>query len=310
MDRAATLATLPALPALPPAHAVMSRRLRLQVQQFFDQAEPEASVLVVDSCGPVVTQQLQILDAVGHERLLRLRAVHAFSGGAFALFIYLGLLSGAGRIRPAELATRENEQRFRTFHHPGSAPVARAIFHLLTGRPAFASSQPVHDSLRFILEQRFVDAPFRQMPANLHLNVKDKQTGRSVEISHATLSRPELAPLAAMTMGEIISMCVGIPGVYGDADGLRRYGDPIYASDHRSYIKAICDSGAPTLVSTPWREGSKGSMRFVKCTAARHPRVAVAADMARMLLNLRNRDWQNYACAAFEHPVPAGDPFQ
>lgn len=289
----------PEVPPLSRPYVAMSRELRAAVERFFSHADPEASVLVIDSCGPVITSQFQILEAIGLERLSRMKEVHAFSGGAFALFVYLGLASGAGRICPTQLSTRENERRFRAFHHPGAAPVARVMLNLLTGRTVFGSAKPVHDSLRYMLQDDFVDAPFERMPANLRLHLNDRQAGRSVELSRATLATPGHAGLAQLPMRDLISLCVSIPRVYGDGG---RYGDPVYARDHRDYIKARCANGSPTLVSTPWRTGTRGAITFVKCTASRYPKAALMLDMARMIFNVRNRDWQRYASAAFQFP--------
>jgi hypothetical protein len=287
---------------LPKPYLEMSLELRTAVEQFFSHAEPEASVLVIDSCGPVVTSQFQILDAIGLERLSRMKEVHAFSGGAFALFVFLGLASGAGRICATQLATRDSERRFRAFHHPGVVPIASVILNLLKGRTIFGSAKPVHDSLRYMLEDEFLDATFERMPTNLRLHLDDRRAGRSVELSRTTLDTPERELLANMTMRDIISLCVNIPHVYGGRDGL--YGDPAYARDHRNYIKTICSSGSPTLVSTPWRTGTKDAITFVKCTASRYPKAALMLDMARMIFNARNRDWQRYASAAFLYPTP------
>lgn len=286
-------------PPLARPYMAMSRELRATVEHFFSHAEPESCVLVVDSCGPIITSQFQILEAIGLERLSRMKEVHAFSGGAFALFVYLGLASGAGRICTTQLSTRENERRFRAFHHPGPAPVARVILNLLTGRTVFGSAKPVHDSLRYLLQDEFVDAPFERMPENLRLHLNDRQVGRSIELSRATLATPESASLVNLSMRDLISLCVSIPRVYGDGE---RYGDPVYARDHRDYIKNICANGLPTLVSTPWRTGTKDAITFVKCTASRYPKAALMSDMARMIFNVRNRDWQRYASAAFQFP--------
>ncbi|MBC7730729.1 MAG: hypothetical protein H7306_02360 [Bacteriovorax sp.] len=286
-------------PVLSQPYMAMSRELRASVVQFFARTEPEQSVLVVDSCGPVITSQFQILEAIGLERLFRMKEVHAFSGGAFALFVYLGLASGAGRICPTQLLMRENERRFRQFHHPSTAPVARVLLNLLTGRTVFGSAKPVHDSLRYMLQDDFVDAPFDLMPANLRLHLNDRQAGRSVELSRAMLATPDRASLSELPMRDLISLCVSIPRVYGDGG---RYGDPVYARDHRDHIKNVCANGAPTLVSTPWRTGTKDAITFVKCTASRHPKAALMSDMLRMIFNVRNRDWQRYATAAFKFP--------
>ncbi|MDP2074190.1 hypothetical protein [Hydrogenophaga sp.] len=286
-------------PVLSQPYMAMSRELRASVEQFFARAEPEQSVLVVDSCGPVITSQFQILQAIGLERLSRMKEVHAFSGGAFALFVYIGLASGAGRICPTQLSTPENERRFREFHHPSSVPVARVLLNLLTGHTVFGSAKPVHDSMRYMLQNEFVDTPFDLMPANLHLHLHDRQAGRSIELSRATLTTPDRASLGELPMLDVISLCVSIPRVYGD-DG--RYGDPVYARDHRDHIKNVCANGAPTLVSTPWRTGTKDAITFVKCTASRYPKAALMSDMLRMIFNVRNRDWQRYASAAFQFP--------
>lgn len=286
-------------PVLSQPYMAMSRELRASVEQFFARAEPEQSVLVVDSCGPVITSQFQILEVIGLERLSRMKEVHAFSGGAFALFVYLGLASGAGRICPTQLSTPENERRFRQFHHPSPVPVARVLLNLLTGRTVFGSAKPVHDSLGYMLQDDFVDAPFDLMPANLRLHLNDRQAGRSIELSRATLATPERASLGELPMRDLISLCVSIPRVYGDGG---RYGDPVYARDHRNHIRNVCANGAPTLVSTPWRTGTKDAITFVKCTASRHPKAALMSDMLRMIFNVRNRDWQRYATAAFQFP--------
>jgi hypothetical protein len=284
---------------IPPHYVAMSRTLRDGVDAFFGRHAPEESVLVLDSTGPLVTRQYQILDAVGYERLLRMKQVHTFSGGTFVLFVYLGLMRGAGRISRLDLGSRENERRFRLFHHDLPFSVPRALWNVARRKPAFDSAQPVYSSLDFILDRRYTDCRFGELPANVHLHLGDRATGKSVVLSHHTIADGTMAALAALPMRDVIAMSVSLPLIYGPKGTTGTHLDPIYARDHARHVKRVCSSGAPTLVSTPWRAGAKGSIQFVQCTVPGNPKLVLARDLVKMFLNLRNMNWCYDVHAAF-----------
>jgi hypothetical protein len=284
---------------LPPRYVAMSRALRSEVEAFFTQHTPEESVLVIDSTGPQVTRQYQILDAVGCDRLLRMKAIHGFSGGNFVLFVYLGLMLGAGKISCLDLGSRENERRFRRFHHALPFSVPRALLNLLRRKPAFESAQPVYSSLEYTLQPSYIHGRFHDLPANLHMHLGERATGKSAVLSHHTIADGTMAALADLPLSEIVAMSVALPLIYGSKGTAGTYFDPIYANDHARHVKRVCSSGAPTLVSTPWRSGSKGRIHFVRCTVPGNPKLILTRDLVKMFLNVRNMNWCYDVHAAF-----------
>jgi hypothetical protein len=84
--------------ALPPHMKSLQARVREEVENFLSKNRPEDSVLVLDSTGPIATRHYLVLSAIGRERLLRFREIHVFSGGAFAIFGYLGLTSSNAKL--------------------------------------------------------------------------------------------------------------------------------------------------------------------------------------------------------------------
>lgn len=284
---------------LPANYVAMSRKLREDVESFFSRHKPEASVLVIDSTGPLVTRQYQILDAVGIDRLLRMKEVHAFSGGNFVFFVYLGLMRGAGRIAPLDIGNRENEVRFRRFHHALPFSVPRVLWNLARRRSAFDSAQPVYSSLQYILVDRYIHGRFQELPRNVHMHLSDRKTGRSVVLSHSSIEDGSMAALADVPLSEIVAMSVAVPFLYGAKGTRGSHFDPVFASDHLLHLKRLCGSGAPTLVSTPWRSGMKGSIQFVQCTVAGNPKLILTRDLVKMFLNMKNINWCHDVNAAF-----------
>jgi len=281
---------------LPRHYVTMSRKLRGDVEEFFSRHEPEESVLVIDSTGPLVTRQYQILDAVGFDRLLE---IHSFSGGNFVFFVYLGLMLGAGKISCLDLGSRENERLFRLFHHALPFSVPRVLWNLVRGKPAFDSAQPVYSSLEFILLDRFIRGRFKDLPQNVHMHLSDGGTRTSVVLSHRTIADGAMAALADVPLSEIVAMSVAVPFLYGSKGTRGSHFDPVFAIDHLLHIKRLCSSGAPTLMSTPWRSGMKGCIQFVQCTVAGNPKLILLRDLVKMFLNLRNMNWCYDVHAAF-----------
>lgn len=284
---------------LPPHYAALSRKLRRDVEAFFSRHRPEESVLVIDSTGPLVTRQYQILDAVGLDRLLRLKEIHAFSGGNYVFFVYLGMMQGAGKISCLDLGSRENERRARMLHHVLPLSVPRVLWKLVRGKPAFDSVQPVYSWTDFILHDRFTHGRFNDLPANVHMHLSDAATRKSVVLSRRTLADGSMAALADVPLREIVAMSVAVPFIYGCKGTRGSHFDPVYATDHLLHIRRVCSSGAPTLVSTPWRSGMKGEIQFVQCTVAGNPKLILLRDLVKMFLNLRNMNWCYDVHAAF-----------
>jgi len=285
---------------LPARYLAMCRKLRGDVEDFFSRHRPEESVLVIDSTGPLVTRQYQILDAVGLDRLLRMKEIHSFSGGNFVFFVYLGLMLGAGRVSCLDLGSRENERRFRRFHHALPFSVPRVLWNLIRRKPAFYSVQPVYSSLEFILLDRFIHGRFKDLPQNVHMHLGDRATGKSVVLSRRSIADGTMAALANVPLSEIVAMSVAVPFLYGSKGTRGSYFDPVYTTDHLLDIRRICSSGAPTLVSTPWRSGMKGSIQFVQCTVTGNQKLILARDLVKMFLNLRNMNWCYDVYAAFD----------
>jgi hypothetical protein len=278
----------------------MAASLRTAVEQFFVVTRPEDAVLVIDSTGPMVTRQYLVLDAIGPQRLSRMSQVHSFSGGTFALFVFLGLASGCGRIRGKDIGAPVGERTFRKLHHSAPMPVLRALFNLLLQRPMFPSARPVTDSLEYILSREYTDRRFADMPSNIHLHVAHRKTRQSGVLCQASMSSGDLSALRDTPMREIVAMSVAAPKMYGVSGTSGAVYDGVYAEDHREHIKRICTSGMPTMVSTPWRaSGEKGAIRFLRCMPYKHERWIMLRDMTKLLLNVRNSDWGHDVAVAF-----------
>jgi hypothetical protein len=275
-------------------------RVRTQVGEFLERNAPEDSVLVLDSTGPTATRHYLILNAIGRERLLRFREIHAFSGGAFGIFGFLGITSNNVKLTFPLLRAHETERAFRGYHHEGVLSVPRAIVNLIRRKSVFASNKPVHAMLDHIFRSEYLQQPFSRFPANVVIHLGRKGTPPIVKLSNGEQCDEDCRHLRAAPLDDVIVSAVTVPLVYGKRDGEDAFFDAVYSGDYIPALKRTTASGRPTLVSTPWKSGRKENVTFINCFPSQRQKLEMAADFARLVLNLPNRGWGHDIYAAFE----------
>lgn len=285
---------------LPKRMRSLQERVRGEVERFLAAHRPEDSVLVLDSTGPIATRHYLVLSAIGRERLLRFREIHAFSGGAFAVFGFLGLTANRAKLKLHELRSSETERACRSFHHQRVLSVPRVLFNLVRRRSAFESNAPVRDMLSHIFQPDYMNQPFSNFPKNVVLHLGQKSTPTIVPLSNGELCADECKPLRHGPLAEAIVAAVTVPLVYGHTSGHDRFFDAVYAGGYTQALKQTSQSGCPTLVSTPWRSGAKGPVHFINCFPQGNQKVEMFKDFGRLVLNLPNRGWGDDIYAAFE----------
>ena len=279
----------------------MKARIRTEVAEFFEKNRPEDSVLVLDSTGPVATRHYAILSAIGRERLLKFKEIHAFSGGAFAIFGYLGLSSPEGaRLSFSELRTKETERTFRGFHHKNSLGVVRALVNLARRRSVFGSNAPLYGMIEHTFSRFYTSQPFSSFPPNVILYLGQTESPRIVRLSNGAHCDTVCAAMRNKPLIDAIVAAVTVPMVYGNQDRSDRWFDPVYAGGYLNTLKSVCDTGAPTLSSTPWKSGKKKSMHFVNCFPESRQKLSMLTDFARVVLNIPSHKWAQDIHAAFE----------
>lgn len=290
-------------PILPPQVRQLQSRIQREVSEFLMRHDPQDAVLVLDSTGPSVTRHYLVLSAIGRENVLRFKEIHAFSGGAFAIFGFLGLTSQQGRFPLPELRSPATERLLRQYHHPRRFSVLRTWLNLARRRSAFGSNQPVASMLAHIFSPEYLAQPYEQFAAQvvIHLGWSGASSESSgVSLSNGPKCHPACLPLRQRGLGEVVTAAVTVPWVYGRADGKDEFFDPVYAPGYRAALKEASRTGHPTLVSTPWRSGSRGDIQFVNCFAGKHQKLDMFKDFLRLTLNLPNHHWGDDLYAAFE----------
>lgn len=285
---------------LPQRMKSLQDRVREEVERYLRDHTPEESVLVLDSTGPIATRHYLVLSAIGRERLLRFREVHVFSGGAFAIFGFLGLTSDNAKLRYPELRSSETERLFRGFHHQRPLSVAHVLWNLVRRKSAFESNAPVRAMLAHIFRAEYMAQPFAGFPANVVLHMGRKGQPSIVPLSNGLLCDADCVPLRDKPLSDAIIAAVTVPMVYGCKDGKDQFFDAVYAGGYSQALRKTTQSGLPTLVSTPWRSGQKGPVYFVNCFPAGNQKVEMLKDFGRLVFNLPNRGWGDDIYAAFE----------
>ena len=286
--------------ALPDRMKSLQERVRQEVERFLQTHRPEDSVLVLDSTGPIATRHYLVLAAIGRERLLRFRELHAFSGGAFAIFGFLGLTSNNAKLRYPELRSADTEKLFRSYHHRRSLSVARVLWNLVQRKSAFESNEPVRAMLAHIFRPEYMAQPFSAFPANAVLHLGQKGDPSIVPLSNGPHCHTACESLRQRPLADAIIAAVTVPRVYGRKDGNDHFFDAVYAGGYAQALRKTSQSGMPTLVSTPWRSGAKGEVCFVNCFPVGNQKAEMFKDFSRLVLNLPNRGWGDDIYAAFE----------
>ncbi len=286
--------------SLPPPMLQLQRRVRQEVSEFLARYEPQDSVLVLDSTGPSVTRHYLVLSAIGRERLLRFKAIHAFSGGAFAIFGFLGITSHQARFALPQLRSPDTERLLRQFHHQRRFSILRTYLNLARRRSAFGSNQAVSSMLAHIFSPAYLAQPFAHFPAQVVIHLGQSGAQPVVSLTNGLPCHPACLPWRQRSLSDVVTAAVTVPWVYGRADGTDEFFDPVYTPGYRAALKEASLTGHPTLVSTPWRSGSKGDIQFINCFPGKHQKLAMFKDFVRLTLNLPNHHWGDDLYAAFE----------
>lgn len=284
----------------PPRMRRMQQRVRASVHAFLERHEPEESVLVLDSTGPTATRHYTMLSAIGRERLLRFKEIHAFSGGAFAVFGFLGLTSDNARLSFESLRSPSTERAFRQYHHPDALSVPRAVTNLIRRRSVFRSNKPVHDMLGHIFRSEYTHQPFSAFPANVTFYLGQKGQPAILRLANGPHCDDACTPLRDEPLVDAVAAAVTVPMVYGRGDGEDRFFDPVYAGGYGRLLREVSGRDQPTLVSTPWKKDASGTLTYVNCCPSERQKTEMLKDFARLVLNLPNHGWGHDIYAAFE----------
>jgi hypothetical protein len=285
---------------LPPRMRQMQQRVRTTVGEFLQRHEPEESVLLLDSTGPTATRHYAMLSAIGRERLLRFKEIHAFSGGAFAVFGFLGLTSHNAKLSFESLRAPSTERVFRKYHHPSPMSVPRAVMNLVRQQSVFQSNRPVYDMLEHIFRPEYTRQPYSAFPSNVTIYLGQKGQPAILRLANSDHCDEACAPLRDGPLIDAVAAAVTVPMVYGRGDGKDRFFDPVYAGGYGRLLRELSGRDQPTLVSTPWKKGSNGKVTYVNCCPSERQKMEMLKDFARLVLNLPNHGWGHDIYAAFE----------
>jgi hypothetical protein len=283
--------------AIPDEVRLLKLRIQEQVENFFSRHAPESSNLILDSTGPSLTKHYIVLQCIGQERLLRFKEVHAYSGGVWAYFGFLALINGKANYRYEEFGDSKVESAMRRFHHPRPWGGLRAVTKLVTGKSAFGSVQPLTDLLKFYFEEAYLLQPLNAFSPNLKIYIGRK--GHSDPSIIAGTSEGELREFSTMSAAELISIATKVPFVYGQPNRDDTWFDAAYTPGYLNSLRAASKDAQATLVSTPWKSGQKGGVAFVNCFGSRNPRLSMASDFAKLILNIPNKTFGHDIAGAF-----------
>ena len=272
----------------------LKERIDIDVEAFFLHNTPEDSVLVLDSIGPAFTRHYLLLSAIGLDRLSRFKAVHAYSGGVFALFGFLGFTSGNAQLAYEDFLVAGTERKFREFHHPKSLGPMRVMYNLMRYKSAFLSTKPIIDSLEYIFKPEYLSRTLKSFPSNIRIHLGDK-----IKREIAVVKSDAIQDFGTASIKDLIALATKVPFVYGDRTHSDRYFDAAFSKSYRKDLHETLATGRATLVSTPWKSGERGSIRYVKCVEHTNAKHKMLGDFTRLLLNLPIRDWGQDIAMAF-----------
>jgi hypothetical protein len=276
----------------------LRKYVREESEMFFKENDPIESQLVLDGTGPSITRQYIVLNEIGAERLKTFQAIHAFSGGVYALIGYFAFSTNSNLASIEHLCTADAEWAIRDHHHQGRFSGIRTLFRLATGKSAFLSPEPVIKSLEYILGD-FVERPFSVFPQNLRIYLALEPGGSPLCLSNDDTCDPKVIFLRDWPIKKVIAMAVNVPFVYGGVHDKYPYFDAVYCAGYLDKLKSIGAHGIPTLTSTPWRSGRKGHSHFLKCFPKGNPRWQMLADFLRLIVGMRNKSWSADVYTAF-----------
>jgi hypothetical protein len=280
----------------------LKKRITSEVEDFFETHRPEDVCLVLDSTGPSLTKHYIVLQAIGVDRLSRMGEIHAFSGGVWAYFGYLALIGSKSNHAYEAYGTRSVEAAMRRFHHPNALGPLRALYRLARRQSAFGGAQPIRDMLSYYFADDYLARKLDSFPPNLHLHLGLKRQADPLEISTDSVARaenPDILPFREMSIRDIIVLAITVPFVYGMADHGDRYFDAAYTLGYVKTLKCLSSNRPATLVSTPWRKGRKAETIFVNCFDDGNPKVQMALDFTKLILNMPNRTFGHDIAGAF-----------
>lgn len=277
----------------------LKSRVQHDVAHYFADHPAEATRLLLDSTGPSFTRQYIVLNAIGYERLLACKEIHAFSGSVFALFGFIAFSTGANRLSIDELCDPRTEKIFRDQHHDGRFSGVKSLARLATGGSAFRSTQALIDSLETTFGD-FVNQAFSNFDANIHIYLSKTKGQPPLILSNNARCSPELHKLRQQPIKHMIAMAANVPFVYGGIQSNAPYFDPVYGGHYLKTLKSLTSDAQPTLISTPWRSGRKQHRHFVNCYPRGNPYWLMSKDFARLVAGFNNVSWSRDIFTAFK----------
>lgn len=261
-----------------------------QIHQFFEQHRPEDSVLVLDSTGPSATRHYLVLRALGMARLHRLKAIHGFSGGAFAYFGYHAVKARALRM-PIEKFYPSFDQIFRDCHHPHLFSPMQALGNMAIKRRSAFDPWTLDNVLQAIFSQDFLNQKLSTIDPKFipYIGVKNHDL-----VANAR----ELLSPDHQVRDLLLAVC-RVPAFYGSPTPEQPYYDAAFSKGYKAALRNITASGSPALISTPWRQGAKGTSLYLNCFGHSKQKWAMFKDFSLLMLNLPNKSYQHDLEAAF-----------
>lgn len=276
----------------------LKKRVVAEVADDLARHAPEESILLLDSTGPSFTRQYIVLNAIGTPRLERFAEIHAFSGSVYALFGFMAFAAGKNLVSIDASCSPAAEKLFRKQHHAGWFPGLRAMARLVSGKPAFASVDPVIASLEYMFGD-FVDLPFSHFGDNIHVYLAKEKGAPLLVLSNNGRCSAELVPLRRLPVKQVIAMAANVPMVYGGVRDGTPYFDPVYTDHYLPTLKQLTSGARHVLVSTPWRSGQKENRRYLNCYPSGNARWLMLQDFMRLVSGRRNVSWSRDIYAAF-----------
>ena len=159
-----------------------------------------------------------------------------------------------------------------------------ALLNLVRRKSVFSSNDPVYAMLDHIFRPEYAHQPYSEFPSNVVVHLGRKGSPPILRVSNGELCDEECKSLRDKRR----------------SDCADHWFDPVYAGQYGKILRDTYSTGAPTLVSTPWKSGQKGNVRFANCFPSKRQKLDMLNDFARLVLNLPNHGWGHDIYAAFE----------
>jgi hypothetical protein len=209
------------------------------------------------------------------------------------VFAYLGFHAVQnGDLRmPIEDFFPSFDRIFRNCHHPHFLSPVRALGNVTLKKRAAFDRQALENIQTSVFSKQYLDQKLANVDPRFipYVGVRNQDAVANARVAFG----PE------GTLRDLLLAVIRVPAFYGPPTQNEPFYDAAFSKGYKAALRQFTATGAPTLISTPWREGYKGSALSINCFGHSHQKLSMLKDFTFLMLNVPNRSYQLDLEAAF-----------